>query len=62
MSDKIYKLKNSNEILCNNNISNINMFNEYYEKIKKNFNNQIRVLLDNKNMSLINPINLINLI
>ena len=62
LSDKIYKLKNSNEILSNNNITNVNMYNEYYEKIKKNFNSQIRILLDNKNMSLINPINLINLI
>ena len=62
INDKIYKLKNSNESLSNNNVSNLNMLNEYYEKIKKNFNDQIRVLLDNKNMSLINPINLINLI
>ncbi len=32
------------------------------KKIKKNFNSQIRVLLDNKIRPLINPINLINLI
>ena len=32
------------------------------KKIKKNFNSQIRVLLDNKIRPLINSINLINLI